>query len=37
MLVVKSKIKEVANSVNVSGDFAGALDEKLRNYVKRQL
>jgi len=30
MLVVKSKIKEVVSDVNVSGDFAGALDEKLK-------
>lgn len=35
MLVVKSKIKEVAGDYNISSDFADALDEKLRELVKK--
>ncbi|MCX8147320.1 MAG: DUF1931 domain-containing protein [Candidatus Woesearchaeota archaeon] len=33
LLVVKAKIKEVAKGCNVSGDFAEALDKKLRQLV----
>lgn len=34
MIVVKSKIKEVAGNVNVSGDFADALNEAAVKEVK---
>ncbi len=34
MLVVKAKIKEVAEGMNVSGDFADALDKKAEELVK---
>ena len=33
MLVVKSKIKEVAEEVNVSGDFAEALNKKVEALI----
>jgi histone H3/H4 len=33
LLVVRSKIKEVAKDVNVSGDFAAALSEKVEALV----
>jgi len=33
MLVVKSKIKEFASEVNVSGDFAEALDKKVEALI----
>lgn len=35
MLVVKSKLKEVMGSYNMSGDFADALDEKAQELVKK--
>ncbi len=35
MLVVKSKIKEVAGDYNISSDFADALDEKVKELVKK--
>lgn len=34
MLVVRSKLKEVAEGYNVSGDFAEALSEKVEQLVK---
>tara|TARA_Y100000310_G_C20644664_1_gene795888 strand:- start:1822 stop:1992 length:171 start_codon:yes stop_codon:yes gene_type:complete len=34
LLVVRSKIKEVAEGVNVSGDFAEALSGKVEQLVK---
>ena len=34
MLVVKSKIKEVVGDLNVSSDFADALDKKAEHLVK---
>jgi len=34
MIVVKAKIKEVAQNFNVSGDFAEALDKKVTELVK---
>ncbi len=34
MIVVKSKIKELVGNCNVSGDFAEALDEKVKQLVK---
>lgn len=33
-VVVKAKIKEVAAGYNVAGDFADALDKKVREYIK---
>lgn len=33
-LVVKAKIKDVAKGFNVSGDFADALDAKVKELVK---
>ena len=33
LLVVKAKIKDVAKGYNVAGDFADALDKKLRALV----
>lgn len=33
LLVVRSKIKEAAKGMNVSGDFADALSEKVRELV----
>ena len=35
MIVVKSKIKEVANGANVAGDFAAALNEMAVELVKK--
>ena len=35
MIIVKSKIKEVAGDCNVSGDFADALNEKAISEVKQ--
>jgi histone H3/H4 len=34
MLVVKAKIKEVAQGYNIASDFADALDEKVKELVK---
>jgi histone H3/H4 len=34
MLIVKAKIREVAQGFNVSGDFADALDKKAEQMVK---
>ena len=34
MLVVKAKIKEFTGDMNVSGDFAEALDKKVQELVK---
>ena len=34
MIVVKSKIKDVAGDFNVAGDFAEALDKKVLQLVK---
>lgn len=34
MLVVKAKIKDVAQGMNVAGDFAEALNEKVEALVK---
>ena len=34
MIVVKAKIKEVASGYNVAGDFAEALDRKVRDLIK---
>lgn len=34
LLVVRSKIKEVAKGVNVSGDFAEALSDKVEDLIK---
>lgn len=33
MLVVKSKIRDVAQGMNVSGDFADALNEKVHQLI----
>ena len=33
-IVVKAKIKELAGEINVSGDFADALDAKVQEMVK---
>ncbi len=33
LLVVKSKIKDVVSGLNVSGDFAEALDAEVKNLV----
>lgn len=33
LLVVKAKIKDAAKNYNVAGDFAEALDKKLRQLV----
>ncbi len=35
MLVVKSKIKEYAEGMNVSGDFADALDKEVESLIKK--
>ena len=35
MLVVKSKIKDVATDCNVSSDFADALDKQVEELVKK--
>ncbi len=35
MLIVKSKIKEVVKDVNVSGDFAEALNEEAIKLVEK--
>ncbi|MBS1266352.1 MAG: hypothetical protein MAG795_00319 [Candidatus Woesearchaeota archaeon] len=35
LLVVKSKIKDAVQGLNVSGDFAEALDAEVRRLVKR--
>jgi histone H3/H4 len=34
MLIVKAKIRDVAQGFNVSGDFADALDKKAEQLVK---
>ena len=34
LVVVRSKIKEVAKGMNVSGDFAEALSEKVEELIK---
>ncbi len=34
LLVVKAKIKDVAKGHNVAGDFAEALDKRLRELIK---
>ena len=34
MLVVKAKIKDVAEGYNVSGDLAEALDKKVEELIK---
>lgn len=34
MLIVKSKIKELAGEINVAGDFADALNKKVEQLVK---
>jgi hypothetical protein len=33
-VVVKAKIKEIATGYNVAGDFADALDRKVREMIK---
>lgn len=33
-IIVKAKIKEYANGLNVAGDFADALDKKVAELVK---
>jgi histone H3/H4 len=35
MVVVRSKIKEIAEGMNVSGDFADALNEEVVKLIKR--
>lgn len=35
MLVVKSKIKEQAEGLNVAGDFADALDKEVKDLIKK--
>ena len=35
LLVVRSKIKDVAKDMNVSGDFADALSEKVEQLIKQ--
>ena len=35
MLVVKSKIKEHADGMNVSGDFAEVLDKEVEALIKK--
>jgi histone H3/H4 len=35
MLVVKSKIKEHAEGLNVAGDFADALDKEIEALIKK--
>ena len=37
LLVVRSKIKDVAKGMNVSGDFAEALSEKCESLVKEAM
>lgn len=37
MIVVKAKIKELAGTYNVSGDFAEALDKKVTDMVKEAI
>jgi len=34
MLIVKAKVKELAQGFNVSGDFADALDKKAEQLIK---
>ena len=34
MLVVKAKIKDIAGTYNVAGDFADALNKKVEQMVK---
>ncbi|MEM4268468.1 MAG: DUF1931 domain-containing protein [Candidatus Woesearchaeota archaeon] len=34
MLIVKAKIKDVAQGFNVAGDFADALDKKVEQLIK---
>jgi histone H3/H4 len=34
MIIVKSKIKEIVGEINVGGDFADALDQKVEQMVK---
>jgi len=35
LLVVRSKIKDVAKGMNVSGDFADALSTEVENLIKK--
>jgi histone H3/H4 len=35
MLIVKSKIKEVVGNINISSDFADALDAEVLKLVKK--
>jgi len=35
MVVVRSKIKELAEGMNVSGDFAEALNEECQGLIKK--
>ena len=35
LVVVRSKIKDVAKGMNVSGDFAEALSEEVENLIKK--
>ncbi len=36
-VIVKSKIKEVAKGMNVSGDFADALDKEVERIIQRAI
>ena len=33
-IIVKAKIKEIAGEINVAGDFADSLDQKVTQLVK---
>lgn len=36
-VIVKSKIKEVAKGMNVSGDFSDALDKEVERIIQRAI
>lgn len=36
-VIVKSKIKEIAQGMNVSGDFADALDKEAEKIIQRAM
>jgi len=36
-VVVKSKIKEIAETFNISNDFSEALDKEVRNIIKKAI
>ncbi len=36
-IIVKSKVKDIAKGMNVSGDFADALDKEVERLIQRSI